>query len=102
MIEEYLDIIINLNKLGVSYNNIAKSLGINPSSLHAYVSYHRDKFPRQVDYRKISDEESEEIFNEYMNDGMTQQDISKKHGVCAKTVNRHIQRQMKINSSLGR
>lgn len=100
MIDDYVDIIKGLHTLGVTYTDIAKALRINPGTLNAYISQHRDIFGYDRDYHVVSESESEDIFNEYMINGDTQTAIAKCHGICMKTVNHHILINMKKQGSL--
>lgn len=96
MIEQHIDAIKNLQKLGYTTIEIAKKLNIHPPSLYNYFSDHREIFQKQrQNYRRLSEKESEDIYREFMDEGLTQASIAKKHNVAPITVHRHILKQIK-------
>lgn len=98
MIEQYIDQIKALQQEGYTTMEIAKKLQIHPPSLYSYFSHHRELFSKQRRYRRLSKEESIDIYNEYIVDGLTQIEIAKKHNVSEETVHRHILKQIKQKS----
>ena len=100
MIEQHIDEIKKLQSFGYTTMEIAKKLGIHPPSLYTYFHDHRDVFPKQrTNYRRISDEESFDIYTEYIDEGLTQKEIAMRHGIAQKTVHDHIIKQIKRHSS---
>ncbi len=100
MIEQYIDQIKILQQRGYTTMEIAKKLHIYPTSLYCYFSNHREIFPKQRQtYRRLSEEESVDIYREFMDDGLTQIKIAEKHHVAPETVRRHILKQIKKRST---
>lgn len=50
---------------------------------------------KKQSYRRLSEEESIDIYREFIEDGLTQKKIAEKHCVARETVRRHILKQIK-------
>lgn len=90
MIENHIEEIQSMLNQGMSASDIAKTLGIQQTSLNAYFYHHRDIFPKRGRYRYIDDDESMMMHKEYYIDKIPKRQIAIKHNVCEATVKRHI------------
>jgi len=90
-IDEHIDEIKELYSCGVLLKNIASDFNIRPSTLSSYIRKHRDIFPNENRrYRHLSDEESKEIYQEWLKSDKSIVDIAKERNVSEGTVRRHI------------
>lgn len=89
MIKDYEAQILYMWNEGDTVTDICNELNLHPASVYAYMSYHRDVFPKRVKHRRISEDESLQMHNEYLG-GLMVKEIAEKHNVCTATVARHI------------
>jgi len=90
-INEHIDEIKELYSCGILVKNIASDFNIRPSTLSSYIRKHRDIFPYgNRRYRRLSEEESKEIYQEWLESDKSMVDIAKERNVSEGTVRRHI------------
>jgi predicted DNA-binding protein YlxM (UPF0122 family) len=91
IIDEHLDEIKELYDCDVSIKDIASDFNIRQSTLSSYIRRHPELFPnRNRRYRHLSEEESKEIYQEWLKFDKSVIDIAKERNISEGTVRRHI------------
>ena len=100
MIKDHEQEIKQLLNEGFSVKEIADKLHIYRPSLYDYFSKHRDSFPKQRAYRRLNKEEYEQIFTDYVDNGMTLTEVANKHNISSETVRRYVNKRFSSENDL--
>ena len=89
---EHVDIIKELYNCDISIKNIASDVGVNQRCLGKYIKRHPEIFDPNIHrrYRRMSESESEEIYQDWLSSAKSIKDIAKERNLDPSTVRRHI------------